>query len=706
MSVLQTLREKAGVLLAVVIGVSLLFFILGDFLGGGKGQTRKMKDYYEIARIGGESISYQEFDERLQNLAEIYKLSGTTNITEAMSESMREDIWNKLIMEEVLGEEFSKLGLGVSSDEVESMVFGDVPHPIVQQLFANRETGVLDKSFLVNFLKSTEYDPQAKSYWLFFENEIVNEKINNKFSNLIARGLYVTSKQVEYESGLVSDNVDFSFVMKLYSTVSDSAVTVTRSDLEKYYNNNKEEYRQEARRDMEYVEFSVEPSEEDVENTKEGIADLIEEFRETENPVQFINLSSDNRHNEVFVTKEEIPGMIKDFVLKEDSKDVYGPYLENETYKLARLIAAENRPDSVRARHILISPNAYRSTEMAKNEADSLLQLIKGGESFEALAADNSDDQSSSQLGGDLGWFKEGQMITPFNNACFENKKGDLVIAESDYGYHIIEILDQSGMSRKYHIGIIERAIEPSSATYQAKYAEASRFAGTNNTYQKFNQAIADEGLNKKIATAVTPDQKTIPGLESPRTLIMSLYETDEGRIILDRNDQAIFELGDKFIIAYCTKLQKKGIAPFEEVESDVRFAVLKEKKAEKIISEISPETEGLDNIEDIASALNLKVNEATGINFNSFSLPAAGIEPAVIAAASCSPEGFVSGPLKGSNGIFIISVNNVNTNEQFSDTGFLKTRLSSTYQARASYELFEALKEESGIVDKRYKFY
>ncbi len=480
-------------LLAVVIGVSLLFFILGDFLGGGSGQTKKMKDYYEIAEIGGRSISYQEYDERLQNLTEIYKLSGTSNITEAMSESMREDIWNKMVMEEVLGEEFNTLGLGVSSDEVESMVLGDEPHPIVQQLFANRETGVLDKSFLVNFLKSTEYDPQAKAYWLFFENEIVDEKLNTKFNNLIAKGLYITSKQAEFENTLTSKTVDFSFVMKEYSTVPDSSVTVRRADLEEYYDNHRKDYEQEAKRSMEYVEFEVAPSEEDVMNTEEGIIELIDEFKETTTPVQFINLSSDNRHNEVFRPIEDIPEMIRDFVLEENTEEVYGPYVENETYKIARLLDIENRPDSVHARHILISPNAYRSAEAAQNKADSLLQLIRSGESFESLATEFSDDQGSAQLGGDLGWFEEGQMVTPFNNACFEGKEGDIEIVESDIGYHIIEILEQSNKSRKYQVGIIERAIEPSSLTYQAKYAEASRFAGNNNTYQKFNEAMAEE---------------------------------------------------------------------------------------------------------------------------------------------------------------------------------------------------------------------
>ena len=706
MSVLQTLRERAGALLAVVIGVSLLFFILGDFLGGGGGQTKKMKDYYEIGEIGGRSISYQEYDERLQNLIEIYKLSGTTNITEEMTESIREDIWNKIIMEEVLGEEFDNIGLGVSADEIESMVLGDEPHPIVQQLFANRETGVLDKSFLLNFLKSTEFDPQARAYWLFFENEIVDEKISAKFNNLVSKGLYVTTKQAEFENQLTSRSVDFSFVMKQYSTVPDSVVSISRSDLEKYYNDHREEYSQEAMRSMEYVEFEVIPSETDVLNTEEGINELLGEFRETETPVQFINLSSDNRHNEVYLTIDEVPDMIRDFVSEENTEDVYGPYLENETYKLARLIDVANRPDSVHARHILISPNAYRNMDMAQNEADSLMQVIRSGESFEALAIEFSDDQGSAQLGGDLGWFEEGMMVAPFNNACFEGDEGDLVLVESDFGYHIIEILDQGGSSRKYHVGIIERAIQPSSATYQDKYAEASRFAGSNNTYQKFNDAVAEEGLNKKLASDIAPDQKTLPGLESPRPLIMALYESEQNDIVLDNSEQAVFELGDKFIVAFCTDVKEEGYAKLADVESEVNFAVLREKKAEKISDDLAEQARDLNNIEDIAAALDLRINEATNITFSSFSIPAAGVEPAVIAAASSADEGFLSGPIKGNNGVFIISVNNVISTEQEQDPEVLRNRLIQTIQARASFEVFEALKEASDIVDKRYKFY
>ncbi len=707
MSVLQTMRERAGALLAVIIGITIIVFVLSDSLGGGKGQNRQAKKYYEIATIDGESYSYQDFDARIQNLAEIYKMSGTSQITEALSETMREQIWTQMVEDKLLGEEMDKIGIGVSTDEVDNMVLGDEPHPIVQQLFANQETGVLDKSFLVNFLKATEYDPQTKAYWLYFEDEIVKSKSKEKLSLLISKALYVTGKQVEYEAMVNSRSVDFSFVMKPFSSVADSSVSVSQKEIQDYYNKNKESYMQEASRSMEYVEFEVVASEEDIRETEEKIREYIEEFKTTDDPVQFINLSSDTRHFELYQSIDEIPEILKPLALKGKSGEVFGPYVENETYKLAKVLDVENRPDSVHVRHILLSTSTYGTREAAKNMADSLKQLVESGSDFATLAVINSDDQGSAQLGGDLGWFREGQMVTPFNNACFENSTGDLIIAETTYGYHLIDILDQRGSTRKYHMGIIDRSIEPSSTTYQDIYSKASRFAGMNNTYEKFNNAIAeDDNLYKKLATNLGPEEKVIAGLESPRYLIMSLFETDKNNIILDRSEQAVFELGNKFIIAYCTEVKEEGYADIGSVESDIRYVLLKDKKGDKIISDFNSKIDGLDNIDDISSTLNLNVQEATSINFNSFSIPAAGIEPAVISTAVKMEEGDISAPVKGENGVFVIAVNSVIDNPAAQTEDVLKRRLSSNFQVRAIYEAFEALKDKAEIKDMRYKFY
>jgi len=384
---------------------------------------------------------------------------------------------------------------------------------------------------------------------------------------------------------------------------------------------------------------------------------------------------------------------------------IFGPYNEEGTYKVARLLAVANRPDSVQARHILISPNQERTLEQVKQHADSLIKLIKSGTSFSALAMSNSDDQGSAQLGGDLGWFTEGRMVVPFNNACFAAKKGDIVTTETTFGIHIIEILAQSKNSRKYNIGIIDRKIIAGQATNQRVYSEASQFAGTNDTYEKFNKAIADKRLNKRIANDISPQQKTLPGLDFPRALIIALFQAESRKIILDNSQQAVLELGDKYVVAYCTKVQEEGVAPLKDVENEIRFALTKDKKAEIISAEFIKNSEGGKSLDDIARAMGLTVQEATQVNFRSYSVPGAGTEPALIAAASSAKQGSVAGPVKGSNGVYLVSVNNV-VNAADEDLKLLKDRLTMTYQMRGSYEAYEALRKSANIEDRRYKFY
>ncbi|TAL58805.1 MAG: hypothetical protein EPN88_18050, partial [Bacteroidetes bacterium] len=512
MSALQFLREKAGVLVAGVIGLSLFLFVVSDFFGKGRGQRMKAKKYYEIGQISGEYISYQDYELRLQNLLEIYKISGRTNIDEATNESIREQTWQQMVRENILDLQYKKLGIGVSTEEVDELVLGNKPHQVVQQLFTDPKTGAFNKSFLVNFLKQTEVDETAKKYWLFFENEIVNDRMNTKYNNLVSKGLFVTSKQAEFDKKLLANTVDFSYILKNYATIADSSVTVSESDLQSYYSKHKESYKRTALRDIEYVTFDVVPSEDDKKQTEQWINKTKEEFATATDPVQFINLTADSRYVGFFIPLGNVPENLKEYVKKEDLTNIFGPYTEDGSYKIAKLIAVANRPDSVHVRHILLSASKARSLEVVKQKADSLIKLIKSGVKFETLAMANSDDQGSANIGGDLGWFQEGRMVLPFNNACFSAKKGDIVTAETTFGIHIIEILGQSKDSRKYNIGYIDRKIIPGSVTNQKAYSEASQFAGTNDTYEKFTKAIAEKGLNKRVANNIAPQQKTLPG--------------------------------------------------------------------------------------------------------------------------------------------------------------------------------------------------
>jgi peptidyl-prolyl cis-trans isomerase D len=343
--------------------------------------------------------------------------------------------------------------------------------------------------------------------------------------------------------------------------------------------------------------------------------------------------------------------------------------------------------------------------EQVRQKADSLIKVIKSGIPFNTVAMVNSDDQGSAQVGGDLGWIKEGQMVVPFNNACFTAKKGVLTTVETNYGIHIIEVLAQSKNVRKYEAGIIDRKILPSSATNQKAYNEASRFAGTMRTYDNFVKAVAEQKLNKRVANNITPQQKTLPGLEKPRSLIMSLFQAEQGKIILDQSGQPVFEIGDKYVVAFCTKLSEEGIAPEKDVITDIKYSVTRDKKAELISAGLSTLKKEGKTLEDIASRESSKIQEAAQVNFRSYSVPGAGVEPALIGAASVADQNVVNGPVKGNNGVFMINVNNIVTANS-EDLKLLKERLTATYQMRGTYEAYEALKKKANVIDKRYKFY
>ena len=705
MSALQYLREKAGPLVAIVIGLALVLFVVSDFFGKGRGQRRQVKEYYEIGKIGRNTVSYPDYDARVKEVIEIYQMSGR-NIDEFTGEQIREQIWQQMIRETILDNQYEGLGIGVSAEELDELVFGNNPHLIVQQLFTDQQFGVFNKSFMVNFLKQTEVDETAKKYWLFFENEIIKDRVSSKYNSFVSKGLYITSKQAEFEKTLMANTVDFSYIMKNYSSVADSAINITDREVSAYFEKHKDNYKRSAQRDVEYVIFNVTPSDDDVKEAENWINATKEEFSHSTEPVQFINLISDTRHLDFFYTLDNVPDTLQNFVKKEDLNGIFGPYVENDSYKLVRLLSVEERPDSVHARHILLSPNQYRSLEATKQLADSLAQVLrKDPDSFAIFAITYSEDQGSAQLGGDLGWFSEGVMVTPFNNACFSaSRKGEIKTAETVFGIHIIEVLDMSKKTKKYEIGYVERRIVASSRTNQGIYSEANQFASASDTYEKFNNAIAEKQLNKRVANNVIPQQKTLPGVENPRTLITALFQTKKDRIIIDQNQQAIFELGDSYVVAYCTKIQEDGIANVADVDIEIRIALTRDKKAE-IIGDEFKKNMANQSLDAIAYDLNLQVQDALQVNFRSYMVDGAGVEPTLIATVPAATQNAVSGPVKGINGVFLFTVHS-STPSPEEEISAIQQRLSSMLQFRGSYEAYEALRKEANIVDKRYKFY
>ncbi len=704
MATLQNIRNRAGLLVAIIIGLALVAFILGDMLK--TGSTLMRPSQLEVAEINGESVQYPDFQKKIEELSEVYKMNtGTSQLDESSWQQIREQVWQTILRELVMTDVYNEVGVDVSADELFDLIQGANPHRIVQQIFRNPNTGVFDKDFALSFLKSlqTNATPAQKAYWLYIENQIKSERIQEKYSNLLGKGMYVTKAEATKSLADKNKSVSFQYIPLNYSTISDSAVSVSDKDLKAYYSAHQDEYKQEKTRRIEYITYEVKASEADDADAKKWVGDLKADFANAQDNAQFVNVNSDTRFEGIFMKPSQLTTDLADFAFNGTEGEIYGPYKEFESYKLAKIDAFKMLPDSVMASHILITPDGFASPEKAKQFADSLQNLIEKGADFAALARQYSKDPGSAAKGGDLGWFGRNMMVKQFEEAAFNGDLNKVTQAYTQFGIHLVKPTKKGKESKHVRLAIVERKVTPSTQTYQNFYTQASKFASENQDYEAFKKAIAEQQLNKKIASIGEQDQ-TVNGLEASRSLVRAAYQAEVGDILVNNEGSSIFEFGNNFVIAALVNATDAGVAPFEEVKPRVELAVRKNKKADLLLAK-AKEAISSGSMDAIAMKLGSSVKEASNINFNSYSIPELGMEPAVIGTACSIAQDKISAPVQGNAGVFVVKVTSISQGTD-ADVKAEQNRLAQGMNYRVNYQSFEAHKKVAEIEDKRAKFY
>ena len=697
MATLEKIRNKAGWLISLVLGLALLAFILGDFLKGNNGGPTDVN----IAEVLGEEIPYNDYQSRLQTLTENYKANtGKTGLDDKESEMMREQTWDALIKDAVMNNEFDELGINVSADELYDMVQGKNLDPSILQapIFKNQQTGQFDRNLVIRHLKYIENEAEEKDrmMWLSFEKELENNRKILKYNNLIKGAFYITKNELAMKMDEEYKKVDIEYVLNPFTSIGDSTVTLTDADYKAYYDEHKYQFEQEASRTIEYITYDIIPSNEDIKRLEGDMNEMKEEFANAKDGIQYVNINSDLPYQPINYKPGELDMQIDTIMFAADSGFVYGPYIvDGNVYKVAKLVDTKMMPDSVNARHILLQVKTQEEYVTAKALADSLKTLIEGGADFAELAKQYSADKASAIDGGDLGFFTEGKMVKPFEDFCFNAKAGDIDIVNSQFGIHIIEVTELGELAKRVNVAFIQRELLPSQATMQAIYAEAGKFAVENNTEEKFNSYLADnDNITKKIASNLKENDKTIAGLESPREVVRWAYKAEKGEV------SQPFELQGQFVIAVLTEVNEKGTAPLDDVKEEIERFVMNTKKFEML----APKMKG-GSVNEIASTIGQKVETATNMNFNAFSIPGAGFEPDVIAVATAMNEGEMSTPIEGRAGVYVFKVTKVVKDEN-ADENQVKSKISLGFKNRVSYQVFDALKESANIVDNRAKFF
>ena len=707
MATLQKIRTRGGLLVAIVIGLALVAFILGDLFQSGSSLFTRGR--LEVGSIKGETVQYPDFQKKVEELADIYRSNtGQSQLDDETWVQVRQQTWETMIREKIMGDIYKDLGLTVSTEELFDMLQGNNIHPIIQQIFTNPETGTFDRGAVVNFLKNLEtgVSPEQRNYWLYLERQIVSERLQSKYNSLISKALYITDDEAQQSLEARNRNISFEYIALDYNTVKESDITITDKDLRDYYAANKNEFKEEKTRQIEYVTFTVVPSESDFATAQKWVNEIQADFAAATENIQFVNSNSDERFDDMWYKPESLPENLRAWVLDEGASvnDVFGPYFENNSYKLAKLHASEMMSDSVEARHILLRVNTPDEVVAMQALADSLKGLIEKGSDFAALATQYSTDTGSALNGGDLGWFGRGMMVKPFEDAAFNNKQGEVSVVASQFGIHIVQTTRRGALTRQLQIAILERAVTPSTQTYQSVYAKASKFVSENTNKEKFDNAVEAEGLVKKQAV-LREEDRNIPGLESPRPLVRAAFEAKNGSILKNFDGSPIFELGDNFVVATLVGVTEEGVAPFESVKTRVELAVEKKKKAEFLAEKLKKAAEGKSDMYEIATAVQGSVNIASSINFTSVTIPGLGMEPALIGTIAGLESGQISSPVTGNSGVFLAKVESVEEGME-TDVDNEKTRLLQAAGFRANFQAYEAHKDAVEVVDRRNKFY
>ena len=712
MATLQNIRNRAGLLVAIVIGLALFAFILGDLMGSGSPRMGKRT----VAEINGKGVGVNEYLQREQSLREFYELNSGGRSLDAQTErQIQQETWSRLVRETILEDAYKKLGITVSTDELKTMVTGDQtmglngnpslsePHPIVRQMFSNPETGELNRTVMTNYFNALDNPQfaQEKRRWVFIENEIIDQKMYEKYFNLVKKGFQPSSLDLRDYETEAGKTTDFAYVSQPFSEVTDDEITYTESDLKQYYREHREQYKQDPSRTFQYVVFEVEPSDHDVNTARNWAAQTKPEFERTpsQEVVRYVNGMSDQPFDPTYYTYSELPSIIRDSVFNASEETVFGPYREDESFKLSRLQDVQMRPDSVRARHILLSSQAYGGdVRAARAVADSLADVIRSGGNFNQIAMQYSADESNRAIGGDLGWFTEGTMVTPFNNASFSNKTGDVVVAETSFGVHIIRIDNQSPLVRKVQVATIVHNIYASDETNQDYYNRAVKFRGKATNLEKFTEQAREFGLDPRFAPNVKKDQQTISGIEDPIQIIKWAYSAD-----VDEVSDIFSQSDEKYIVAVLTEAKEEGYASLEDVRAEVVLAVKKEKKAQKLVEQFNERLAGVNDLNQYGNEYNQEVDEATQVKFANTYVTGVGLEPYIVGAAMYLPVDQISKPLVGESGVFVISVTN-RTEPEVPETidPAVKSRLSYTMESRSNYEAYNALVEAADVKDNR----
>ena len=695
MAALETIRTKFGIGASLIIAFGLLLFLVNpsDIIQTIQSASSK----YDVGKINGKSISYQDFEQEVKALADVSEmLTGQSASSEQAQRQTREMAWNNLVDRYLVIPTIEKAGLKVGQQEQIDLFIGDEISPVLSStgLFLD-ENRNFSPALVRDFMENVSSDESGRGVMLrnYLQNAVRSNRYNEKYIGLFNATSYVNS--LESQNAVAENNTtaDVSFVMvpNTYYPL-DSTVVVNDAEIQKFYDAHKDNFRQKATRDIEYVVYEVTPSAKDIEAQNAEFVTLYDEFSTADNVRSFLQRNSDRQWSDSWYKGGDLRTVNQDIdtFVAENNSGVSPIYKSGETFYAARIMETANVPDSVYVRHIML-PGAD-----ARHLADSLLGVLGKG-NFSTLAALYSLDQGNAADGeqGNLGWMTQNAMIPGFESVLTA-PVGKPYIVNTVYGTHIVEVTKTTKPVAKKKVAVFEKATLPSKETYAEIYNKANILAvRTAGKYANYKAACDSTGIYSRSMT-INEGTDTYGSIGHAKEVTRWAFDNKPGKasgiITVDNN---------YFFVVAVKDAHKEGYAKVSEVAENIRTQLYREKYSEKHCKDVADKIAGLTSLDAIADKLGSTVSNLSDVSFSTNSAPTT--EPSFIGAVAAAKEGVITGPVAGIMGTYVFQVNSRETGAFYTedDAKAAQARMDS-YHA----QMLLPLMMDKTVDDNRARFY
>ncbi|WP_304265361.1 peptidylprolyl isomerase [Phocaeicola plebeius] len=712
MATLQKIRSK-GPLLVIVIGLALFAFIAGDAWKVLQPHQGKQ----DVGEVNGEVLSAQDYQKMVDELSEVIKLTnGLNSLTEDQLNNVKDQVWQSYVNNKLIAEQAEKLGLKVTDAEIQSII-DQGTHPLLMQTpFRNPQTGMFDKDMLKKFLvdyanlnasqmpaQYVEYYQKMGAFWQFVEKTLAQSTLAEKYQNLVTKSLISNPVAAEDAFNSRTEQSDLLLAGVPYSSINDSTVQVSDSEIKDRYNEKKEQFKQLVEtRDIRYIDVKVVPSDADRKAVEKEVTEYSNQLASTTADFgTFVrSTGSSVNYSDVPVSKSVFPADVASRLDSTNVNEVYGPYYNqtDDSFNAFKLLAKVSSPDSIQFRQIQV----YADTEeKTKTLADSIYNALKGGADFAAVAKIygqtgeatwvNAQSWEGSELDADNSKFINTLLNQPVNELA------NLNMGQANL---ILQVMNKKSMQTKYKVAVVKREVEFSKETYNAAYNKFSQFVAQNTTIDSMVKNAEESGYTLMPRTDLSSAEHYVGGVRSTREALKWIFAAKPGEV------SPLYECGenDHLMVVALDKIHEAGYRDINSVAEMLRAEIRRDKKAEKIMEEMK-------KYNSIAQVKGMKDAVSDSVKHVTFSAPAyisvtRSSEPVIGAVAAKTVANKVSAPIKGNGGVYMIQVYAKEKGSEKFDAKQEETTLTNMAVRIAGNQLINDLYQKAKVADQRYLFF